>query len=463
MKKVYYFETVGCQMNKLDSELVVNQLDQLGFSRADNPDSASVIIFNTCSVRQHAEDKILTKISQLRQRHNQHKDFVLAVIGCMAQRLGQDILDQYPQVSIVCAPGQLNSLVPMILQSLQAKDKNTKQTQKLISLNNPDQVDDLEQLESSRSFIDSPKPFMAFLRIMRGCNKFCSYCVVPHVRGREHSRPLANIVTEAHKLVDAGVKEITLLGQTVNSYKHQANGQAHTLADVLHGLHEINDLLRIRFVTSHPGNFNENILRAMADLPKVCPYLHIPAQSGSDRILKAMNRHYTTSQYLELIEKARSIVPDITFAGDFITGYCDETDQDQQDTLNLIKKVRYKNCFVFKYSPRTDTRSHKHFKDNVPPEVKQKRLQEVLDLQNQISLTDNQRFINQTIQVLVEGPSKKPHLDKNSSTAVDSEIQLVGRTPGDHIVVFNSPKKHIGKLVNVKITKVSPLTLFGEL
>jgi tRNA-2-methylthio-N6-dimethylallyladenosine synthase len=447
-------------MNKLDSELVISQLCQLGFCYTDNADDADIIIFNTCSVRHHAEEKALTKISQLRKRYNNQPGLIVAVIGCMAQRLGQELLDKYKQVSIVCGPGQLHKLGQMIQRAI-PEDSNRERT---LALNNPDEYDDLEQLDVCRQPVSfAANSFMAFLRIMRGCNNYCSYCVVPHVRGHEHSRPLKNIVIEARRLVENGVKEITLLGQTVNSYKYKDGGEVFGLADVLGAVGAIDGLKRLRFVTSYPRNFDERILQVMAKHPKVCPYLHMPAQSGSDRILAAMNRRYTSEEYLQLIARARQIVPELTIAGDFIVGFPGETDEDHQETLNLLRQVRYKSCFVFKYSPRYGTRAYDSLADDVPAQVKQQRLAQLLELQNKISLDDNQRFVNHQVEILVEGPSKNPQLNRDAeSPAIPSVPQLVGRTTGDHIVVFSGQGNLTGQIVRVKVVRASALTLFAE-
>ena len=457
MNRTFYLETMGCQMNKLDSELVVNNLSQMGYQRLSDPAEAGVIIFNTCSVRQHAEDIVISKIGQLRKLHRQRPDLILAVIGCMAQRVGQGLLEKYEQVDIVCGPGQLHKLASMIEQVSENRRCN-----RLVALNDQDKEDDLEKLDNVRRLEKGDKSFQAYLRVMRGCNKYCSYCIVPYVRGPEQSRPLKNIVNEARLLVRDGVKEITLLGQTVNSYRYKTSGKVLGLADVLEALHEIEGLRRIRFVTSYPRKFDERILVAMAELDKVCPYLHIPAQSGSDRILKAMNRHYTAGEYLELIERTRRVVPDFSVAGDFIVGFPGETEDDFQATKELMKKVRYKNCFIFKYSPRPGTRADQKIPDDVPMHVKQSRNMQLLELQNEISFEDNQRFVGQTVEVLVEGLSKNPHLDKGRDGSKEAaESQLIGRTSGDHIVVFNGPVELIGTIVPVKVTKTSALTLFA--
>jgi len=461
---------MGCQMNKLDSELITSQLQQLGYHTTNDPEQAGVIIYNTCSVRQHAEDKVISKIGQLRRRRQQQPHLVLAVVGCMAQRLGQQLLDDYSQVDVVCGPGRLHLLGPLIQQAQQDRQQH-------LALNEKNSPDQMEQFDASRTAPDSKTPCRAFVRVMRGCNKFCSYCVVPYVRGPEQSRPLNHIFEESRRLVDNGVKEITLLGQTINSYKYPNGAATYGLADVLKKVHAIEGLRRLRFVTSYPTDFIDNIFQAMADLPKVCPYLHIPAQSGSDRVLKAMNRRYTAGEYLDLINRARELVPHITFAGDFIVGFPGETEQDFADTCFLLEKVRYKNCFIFKYSPRPRTRAEKTLPDDIPANIKRQRNLALLELQNNISLHDNQRFVGATVEILVEGPGKKPHLnlprsskdDKNNpdiiprSTDTDNPaVQLTGRTPSDHIVVFNGPASLLGSVIPVKISKASALTLFAE-
>jgi tRNA-2-methylthio-N6-dimethylallyladenosine synthase len=303
-------------------------------------------------------------------------------------------------------------------------------------------------------------PGQAFVRVMRGCNNFCSYCVVPYVRGPEVSRAPEAIIEQIKRLAADGVRQITLLGQTINSYNHHAGDRTYRLADLLEMASEVEGVRRIRFITSYPAGFDESILHAMADLPKVCPYLHVPAQSGSDRILKAMNRRYTASEYLDLLAKARDIVDGIAIAGDFIVGFGGETDADFAATVELVKKANYKNCFVFKYSPRPGTRADDKLADTVPADVKKRRNIELLSVQNEISGEYNNLFLGQTLEVLVEGASKKPLLDSAKSAG---HPQLVGRTATDYIVVFNGPLSLAGEFTKVKIAKISPLTLFGRL
>jgi len=278
---------------------------------------------------------------------------------------------------------------------------------------------------------------------------------VPYVRGPEVSRPPEKIITQIKKLVDTGVKQVTLLGQTVNSYEYNGVG----FADLLYEVSKIDGLEWIKFVTCYPRNFDERIFQAMIDLPKVCRYLHIPAQSGSDRILKAMNRGYTAEQYLEIIYKAKEIVPDIAVAGDFIVGFPTETDEDFQKTVELVQKAKYKNCFIFKYSPRPGTRADEKLADDVPNEVKKQRNNDLLAVQEAISAEINQEYVGKTLKVMVEGTSKKGHLDSASGK---ENPQLIGRSAGDYIVVFDGPEKLAGQIIDVEITRASALTLFGK-
>jgi tRNA-2-methylthio-N6-dimethylallyladenosine synthase len=319
----------------------------------------------------------------------------------------------------------------------------------------------LEKFESVYGIEDKQIPGQAFVRVMRGCNNFCSYCVVPYVRGPEVSRPPVKIIEQIKKLADAGVKQVTLLGQRVNAYKYTAGEKIYCLADLLQMASDINGIEWLKFVTNYPSEeFFDEILLVMADYLKVCNYLHIPAQSGSDKILRAMNRHYTAGKYLELLDRAKAAVPGIAVAGDFIVGFPGETEEDFHATVELVKKARYKNCFIFKYSPRPDTAADKRLKDDVPAEVKKRRNMELLAVQEQISDELSRNYLDKEVKVLVEGPSKKPHL--NSAECGDRP-QLIGRTATDYIVVFNGDTSLAGEFANVRITKTSPLTLFAEL
>ncbi|MCJ7729345.1 MAG: MiaB/RimO family radical SAM methylthiotransferase, partial [Sedimentisphaerales bacterium] len=375
-----------------------------------------------------------------------------------------------------------------INEAIEEKKKTLLVTEKIRQLSPNGQA--LERFETEYGIEDTGIPGQAYVRAMHGCDKFCSYCVVPYVRGPETSRPPAAIIEQIKRLADNGVKQVTLLGQRINAYEYKAGDKTYCLADLLSMINELDGVEWIKFVTSYPSaKYFNQIMEAMSKLPKVCRYLHIPAQSGSDKILGAMNRGYTCAEYLELLDMAWQVVPDIAIAGDFIVGFPGETDDDFAQTVDLVKKANYKNCFVFKYSPRPGTTADKRLEDTIPLEVKKQRNCELLKVQEEISGELAREFSGKTVKVLVEGPSKKSRLTaeharlgvarrsraenaekKNIITsanstvsAVKSGIQLVGRTAGDWIVVFNSPKSLAGQFANVKIAKTSPLTLFGEL
>lgn len=458
-----HLKNFGCQMNKLDSSLVVSALSEQGFALTDKPGEADVIIINTCSVREHAENRVFSNLGHIKHLKKSRPKILVAVIGCMAQRLGDELL-AHDAVDIVAGPTQLHEVPGLIRQALFDHEKHLSVSEKIRQPQAESKVieaghklDDFEiAYDTDANHIKS----QAFIRAMRGCNNFCTYCIVPYVRGPEVSRPPEAIIQQAKKLADQGIRQITLLGQTVNSYRYRAGDKTYTLADLLDQVSAIKNVHWVRFITSHPGKFDESILQVMAHNPKVCPYLHIPAQSGSDRILKAMNRGYTAGQYIALMNKARSIVPDIAIAGDFIVGFPGETDEDFQATVDLVRRVRYKNAFVFKYSPRPGTHSEKRLQDNIPADIKQQRNMQLLEVISEIAEQDNQRFLGKTIEVLVEGLSKKPHLNQADS---EDNPQLIGRTAHDYIVVFNGPETLTGRFINVKITKTAPLTLFAEL
>jgi len=458
MKKVH-IKSFGCQMNKLDSALVTGALKDAGFALTEKVKEADVVLINTCSVRRHAEDRVLSHLGHLKHIKETQPGLVVGVIGCMAQRLGAELLD-HEAVNIVCGPAQIPQIPDLVIRALQGRTKLLSVTENIRQKCSDDQSSVLDTFETAHDSDKYHIPGQAFVRVMRGCNNFCSYCVVPYVRGQEVSRPPAPIIEQITRLAADGVKQITLLGQTINSYNYPAGDRTYRLADLLEMASEVEGVRWIRFITSYPVDFDEAILHAMADLPKVCPYLHIPAQSGSDRILKAMNRRYTAAEYLDLLAKARDIVDGIAIAGDFIVGFGGETDADFAATVELVKKAKYKNCFIFKYSPRPGTRADDKLADTVPAEVKKQRNIELLRVQNEISGRYNKCFLGQTLEVLAEGPSKKPHLD---SAACAGQPQLIGRTATDYIVVFNGPKSLAGRFAKVKITKVSPLTLFGKL
>jgi tRNA-2-methylthio-N6-dimethylallyladenosine synthase len=458
-KKVH-IKSFGCQMNKLDTALVSSALVQAGFSLTESVKDADIVLINTCSVRDHAEQRVISHLGHLKHIKESRPDLIVGVIGCMAQRLGDELLS-HEAVNIVCGPIRIPQIAELVSDALSEKKKELAITEHILKPVQENADQELEDFEVAYSGEDERNPAQAFVRIMRGCNNFCTYCIVPYVRGPEISRPPEAVIEQIRKLADSGVKQVTLLGQTVNSYKYKKGDKTWNLADLLIAASEVSGIEWIKFVTNYPsGEFFTDIMHAMTCSPKVCKYLHIPAQSGSDKILKAMNRNYTAVEYLELLEKAREIVPGIAIAGDFIVGFPGETEYDFQATVDLVQKSRYRNAFIFKYSPRPGTTADKRWMDTIPNVIKQKRNVELLAVQEKISDELSKDFLGKKVKILVEGLSKKPHLNASDS---DMNPQLAGRTETEHIVVFNGPVSLAGQFTEVKITKTTPLTLFGEL
>lgn len=449
-----FIQTYGCQMNKLDSALVSSALKKAGFEIIEDENNADAVLINTCSVREHAEQRVLSHLGNLKHIKESRPQLVVAIIGCMAQRMGKELLN-HPAVDIVCGPGEITKIADFVKSALKKNSKSLAVAENIRKAH-PDQkcLDDFEMQFAND--IDQP-PGQAYVRVMRGCDKFCSYCIVPYVRGPEVSREPKVIIEQIKKLAGKGIKQITLLGQAINSYEYEDGEKTNCLADILEMANEISGIEWLRFVTNYPQKKKfEQICAAMRDLPKVCPYLHIPAQSGSNKILKAMNRKYTVEEYQELLEKARVIVPDLAVAGDFIVGFPGETEEDFQKTVELVKRARYKNCFIFKYSPRPGTAGEKRLKDDVPNDIKGQRNAELLAVQEKISDQISKQFMDKTVKVLVEGASKKSH-------QAGQKEQLVGRTDTDWIIVFDGPQNLAGQFVNIKITQTSPFTLFGTI
>jgi tRNA-2-methylthio-N6-dimethylallyladenosine synthase len=458
MPKHLYIETVGCQMNVLDSELVAASLVRAGYELVDSPRKADTILFNTCSVRQHAEDKIYSALGRLKHVKEQHPHKIIGVLGCMAQKDQEVVFQRAPHVDLVIGPGQLGQL-PTLLEQVAAGEGPKLE----VSLDRKGASRPLVE-ESFARFVplrDLRKPTVrhqAMVRVMFGCDKFCTYCIVPSVRGPEQSRPPAEIETEVRRLADEGCLEVTLLGQTVDSYLSTAEGRTVRLADLLERLSAIGGIRRLRFVTSHPRHITADLLQAVRDVPKVCPYLHVPAQSGSNRILRKMKRGYTVEFYREMLQQVREAVPAATVTSDFIVGFCGETEEDFHETVALVREGRFKNSFIFKYSPRPGTYSAEHFADDVPEAVKRRRNNELLAIQNAISEEENRPLLGRTVEILVEGPSKASRKRAETGDA----RQLTGRTPGDRIVVFDGPGELIGRMVSVEIEQTGAFTLFGR-
>lgn len=467
-----YLETMGCQMNALDSELVLGQLCAQGYRPTSDVKRADVVLINTCSVRDHAEQKVLSRLGALKKPKQQRPEMVVGVIGCMAERDPDGLLAKMPHVDLVCGPAELNK-VPALIADVQAHRRRAvalaqRFSRRSTPLERAAEYDSVEALDLSRFDAPREQVLQSYIRVQRGCDKFCTFCVVPFTRGPERSRPPEAIVQETRMLAERGAKEVTLLGQTVNSYVHPEGGRAVRFAELLYRVAQVKGLDRVRFVTSYPGDFSEEILDAMRDVPKVCAYLHLPVQSGSDAVLRRMRRQYTAGQYLEIIEKARERVPGIRIASDFIVGFCGETEEEHEQSLALVERCRFKNLFVFKYSERPGTAAAKRWPDDVPEEVKRRRNVEMLGVQERISTEANQRMIGAGVEVLVEGYSKAAIKAQEAEQSRGHEVswrpsdQLVGRTRGDEIVVFRGGAEWIGRLVLVRITAATALTLHGR-
>jgi tRNA-2-methylthio-N6-dimethylallyladenosine synthase len=502
MPKKLYLETFGCQMNVLDSELVLGQLRAHGYQSVEDRDVADVILYNTCSVREHAEQKVWSRLGELRDRKRQDPGVVIGVIGCMAERDGANLFQRHPHVDILCGPGELDKLAGLVHNAVVTNAGEGTDATRLAGTKGKQVAlmgasvrrsstlaaaeDNLELLDLSRSISAEDDVAQAYVRITRGCNKFCTYCVVPYTRGPEVHRPPQNIIDEVRRLADAGVREVTLLGQTVNHYHYKhGDGRQTTFADLLYQVHEaVPNLPRLRFVTSFPRDFTDEALAAMRDCERICRYLHVPAQHGADRMLKLMNRGYTAQAYLDFIDRARAMMPDVSIASDFIVGFPTETEEEFQKTVELVRYCRFKNSFIFKYSPRPGTVAIDRFTDDVPEDVKRRRNNELLAVQQQVSAESNRQMIGKTVQVLVEGESKlaqKPAYpssggaggvelmwEKRDSRGATpprsaSRTQLVGRTRGDQVVVFDGDTSQKGELLDIAINDAKHLTLFGRL
>ncbi len=456
--KRLYIETVGCQMNVLDSEMVVASLRRQGYDLATSVAEADTILFNTCSVREHAEEKVYNQLARLKMLKAEHPEKIIGVMGCMAQKDQQLVFDRAPYVDLVVGPGQLHRIAELLEKIQQGEGQ-----QMAVSLGRRDGTQ--EDIRRSHETFDPlrdpsmrPTPFQAYLRIQIGCDKFCTYCIVPMTRGPEQGRSPKDIVQEAHELARQGCKEITLLGQTVNSYRYKDGDKETRLADLLEQIHEIDGIQRIKFVTSYPKDMTRHLLETVRDLPKCSPYLHVPAQSGSDEVLKRMKRGYTVADYYEMYERIEEILPNAAVSSDFIVGFCGETDEDFQQTVQLVKRCRFKNSFIFQYSVRPGTKGAELYADDVPAEVKQRRNVELLAVQNEICQEDNLRFLGQRVEVLVEGPSKMS-LKRGEEGPLR---QMTGRTHCDRIVVWDGNERQAGQLMSVLIHDVSSHTMFGS-
>ncbi len=590
--KAVYLETFGCQMNELDSELVSGSLRGLGYRFVDEPGQAEVVLFNTCSVREHAEQKVWSRLGELALRKAREPGLVVGVLGCMAEREGEALLRRMPVVDILVGPGELDKLPGLLDNAVRTRAALLDDEDTLALLNTPElekpdvrrlrsagesalqgntnrrsgtlaaAADTLELLDLSRAISPTDHSGSAYVRITRGCNKFCTYCVVPFTRGAEVHRPPDHIVDECKRLADAGVIEVTLLGQTVNHYRFEhgaavtvggviqpQKGRAYThaegrhedpyrganvttFADLLARIHEeVPAIQRLRFVTSFPRSFGDDVLTVIRDHPRICRYLHVPAQTGSNRLLQLMNRGYSVEEYFEFLDRARAFLhqPEanrpLTLAGDFIVGFPTETEEDFQATARLLERARYKNCFIFKYSPRPGTIAIERFPDDVPEAVKRRRNGELLALQGRISDEVGREFVGMTLPVMVEGVSRRDQrkseglplahasshgpggqarqaagvavtiggkrpgashagadepasacstggsqvfpADVGISPAGPEIVQMSGRTEGDLIVFFDHPAESAtavtGSIQRVRVKESKTLALLGEL
>ena len=437
-EKKLFIETYGCQMNVADSEVVASIMKMAGYTVCQDINDADAIFMNTCSVRENAENKIYNRLEffhSLRKTKKPH--LIVGVLGCMAERVKEDLINHH-HTDLVVGPDAYLSL-PELIASVEAGEK-------AINV-------ELSTTETYRDVIPSRicgNHISGFVSIMRGCNNFCHYCIVPYTRGRERSRDIESILNEVLDLQKKGYKEVTLLGQNVNSYHFEKDGQTITFPALLRAVAEAVPTMRIRFTTSHPKDMSDETLHVISETPNVCKHIHLPVQSGSNHILKLMNRKYTREWYLDRVAAIRRIIPDCGLTTDIFCGYHDETEEDQQLTLSLMRECAYDAAFMFRYSERPGTYASKHLADNVPEEVKIRRLEEIINLQNQLSAESNAKDVGKEFEVLVEGFSKR------------SKSQLFGRTEQNKVVVFDKGNHHIGDFVKVRITESSSATLKGE-
>lgn len=430
--KRFYIETYGCQMNVADSEVVAAVMQTTGAELTEQFEQADIVLLNTCSIRDKAEQTVCHRLEEMHALTGKAKrKVVTGVIGCMAERLGEELIRKY-HVDFVAGPDAYLDIPNLLAQA--------EQGHKAVNLQ-------LSTTETYHNIIPTRigKSISGFVSIMRGCNNFCSYCVVPYTRGRERSRDPESILNEVRDLRDKGYKEVTLLGQNVNSYRFEEL----TFPDLLARVAEAVPEMRIRFTTSHPKDMSDRTLETIAGYDNLCKFIHLPVQSGSNRILKLMNRRYTREWYLERIAAIRRIIPEAAIGTDVFCGFHSETEEDHRETLSLMREVGFDTAFMFKYSERPGTYAQKHLPDDIPDEVKVRRLNEIIALQNQLSLESNEREVGRVVEVLVEGYSKRSHDD------------MFGRTSRYKTVVFPRAGRHVGELIKVKVISASAATLKG--
>ena len=437
MKKLY-IETYGCQMNVADSEVVASVMKMADYETCESLDEADAVFLNTCSVRDNAEQKIIHRLEALNALKRKGRNLIIGVLGCMAERVKEGLLNDHG-ADLVAGPDAYLSLPHLIAQA--------ELGEKAIDV-------ELSLTETYRDVVPQRvhgNHLSGFVSIMRGCNNFCHYCIVPYTRGRERSRDIESILTEVKDLEARNYKEVTLLGQNVNSYRWEADGETIAFPELLRRVARAVPGMRVRFTTSHPKDMSDETLYVIAEEPNVCKQIHLPVQSGSNRILKLMNRKYTREWYLDRVAAMRRIVPDCGLSTDIFAGYCSETEEDHQESLSLMRECGYDSAFMFKYSERPGTYASKHLPDDIDEATKVRRLEELIALQNELSLAANTACIGKEYEVLIEGTSKR------------SREQLFGRTEQGKVVVFDRKGHHTGQTVRVRITSASSATLKGEL
>ncbi|GMU97261.1 MAG: tRNA-2-methylthio-N(6)-dimethylallyladenosine synthase [Ignavibacteriaceae bacterium] len=435
-KNKVYIETYGCQMNLADTEIVLGILQNNGYSHTKNSDEADVILVNTCSIRDNAEQRIYGRLGNFKTIKDNKPGLIVGVLGCMAERLRTDLVEKKKIVDVVVGPDEYRRL-PELIDVAFNGDKGIG-----VKLSKTETYDDIIPHREDG--------LQAWISVMRGCDKFCTFCVVPFTRGRERSRSLNSVADEIKQLSDRGFREITLLGQNVNSYKDEESAEAGDFADLLAACAQVDNSIRIRFTTSHPQDLSDKLLYTISSHSNICNYIHLPVQSGSNRILELMNRTYTIEHYLQLVERARKIIPGVSFSTDIITGFPTETYEDHIMTLDVMRMVRFDGAFMFKYSPREGTKAFR-MNDDVSEETKSKRLQEIINLQQQISFELNQELIGKEEVVLIEGFSRK------------SDKFLSGRSDTNKVVIIPADNKiRVGNYVKAKINKATSATLFGD-
>ncbi len=434
--KKLFIETYGCQMNVADSEVIASIMQMAGYSPCESLEEADAVFMNTCSIRDNAEQKILNRLEFFHSLRKKRKHLIVGVLGCMAERVKNDLIENH-HVDLVAGPDAYLTL-PDLISAVEAGEK-------AINV-------ELSTTETYRDVIPSRicgNHISGFVSIMRGCNNFCHYCIVPYTRGRERSRDVESILKEVKDLEKKGYKEVTLLGQNVNSYHFEKDGETVTFPMLLRLVAETVPGMRVRFTTSHPKDMSDETLHVIAEIPNVCKHIHLPVQSGSSRILKLMNRKYTREWYMERVAAIRRIIPDCGLSTDIFSGFHSETEEDHQMSLSLMRECGYDSAFMFKYSERPGTYASKHLPDDVPEEVKIRRLNEMIELQNQLSAESNAKDVGKTFEVLAEGVSKR------------SKEQLFGRTEQNKVVVFDRGTHRIGDFVKVRITESNSATLKG--